>query len=95
MKSLPDNYVRTFTEIKDRIRHAQYKSLVAVNSEMIMAYLDIGKTISEQTKHGWGTSVIDRLSRDLQSEFIGIKGFSSRNLHRMKLIYKCINPKNL
>lgn len=28
------------------------------------------------------------LSKDLQAEFIGVKGFSERNLHRMKLIYE-------
>ncbi len=55
---------------------------------MILAYLDIGKTISEKTKTGWGTSVIKQLSIDLQAEFIGVKGFSERNLHRMKLIHE-------
>ncbi len=95
MNSLPDNYIRTLTELKDRVRQAQYKSLVAVNSEMIMAYLDIGKTISELTKHGWGTSVIDRLSRDLQAEFVGMKGFSSRSLHRMKLVYESIEENEI
>ncbi len=46
------------------------------------------KIISEKTKTGWGTSVIKQLSKDLQTEFIGVKGFSERNLHRMKLIYE-------
>ncbi len=55
---------------------------------MILAYLDIGKIISEKTKIGWGTSVIKQLSIDLQTEFIGVKGFSERNLQRMKLIYE-------
>lgn len=55
---------------------------------MILAYLDIGKVISKKTKSGWGTSVIKQLSVDLQAEFIGVKGFSERNLQRMKLIYE-------
>jgi len=88
MNILPENYIKTFVELKERIKQAQYKSLVAVNSEMILAYLDIGKTISEQTKKGWGTSVIDKLSKDLQSEFIGIKGFSSRSLRKMRFVYE-------
>ncbi|NOX18336.1 MAG: DUF1016 domain-containing protein [Chlorobi bacterium] len=82
------DYLKTLAVLKDRIVKAQYRSYSAVNSEMILAYLDIGKTISEKTKKGWGTSVIKRLSKDLQAEFIGIKGFSERNLHRMKLIYE-------
>jgi len=32
--------------------------------------------------------VIKQLSIDLQAEFIGVKGFSERNLHRMKKVYE-------
>jgi predicted nuclease of restriction endonuclease-like (RecB) superfamily len=55
---------------------------------MILAYLDIGKVLSEKTKSGWGNSVIKQLSKDLQAEFPGVKGFSDRNLRRMKYIYE-------
>jgi hypothetical protein len=48
MNTIPENYILTFAQLKERIRQAQYKSLVAVNTEMILAYLDIGKTISEK-----------------------------------------------
>lgn len=82
------DYIKTFGLLKERVLQAQYRSYSAVNSEMILAYLDIGKIISEKTKTGWGTSVIKQLSVDLQAEFIGMKGFSERNLHRMKLIYQ-------
>jgi hypothetical protein len=75
-----NDYLSTFVALKERIIHAQYRSYSAVNSEMILAYLDIGKTISEKTKTGWGTSVIKQLSTDLQAEFVGMKGFSERNL---------------
>jgi predicted nuclease of restriction endonuclease-like (RecB) superfamily len=82
------DYLQTLIALKQRILQAQYNSYSAVNSEMILAYLDIGKTISEKTKTGWGTSVIQQLSKDLQAEFIGVKGFSERNLRRMKFIYE-------
>ena len=82
------DYTEILISLKERILQAQYKSYSAVNSEMILAYLDIGKTISEKTKTGWGTSVIKQLSIDLQAEFVGVKGFSERNLHRMKLVYE-------
>ena len=82
------DYINTFISLKERILQAQYKSYSAVNSEMILAYLDIGKTISEKTKTGWGTSVIKQLSVDLQAEFIGVKGFSERNLRLMRFVYE-------
>ena len=81
-------YINTLMVLKERIVKAQYNSYSAVNSEMILAYLDIGKTISEKTKLGWGTSVIKQLSIDLQAEFNGVKGFSERNLQRMKFVYE-------
>lgn len=83
-----NDYIKTLKQLKERVLQAQYRSYSAVNSEMILAYLDIGKIISEKTKTGWGTSVIKQLSIDLQAEFNGVKGFSERNLHRMKLVFE-------
>jgi len=90
-----EDYLSTLKVLKERILQAQYRSYSAVNSEMILAYLDIGKTISEKTKTGWGTSVIKQLSKDLQAEFIGMKGFSERNLQRMKFIYEEIEKNQI
>ncbi len=94
-KNIPNNYIETLGELKKKISLARYKSMVAVNAEMILAYLDIGKTISEQVKSGWGNSVIDRLSIDLRAEFNGVEGFSARNLHRMKQIYEEISNNSI
>ncbi len=82
------DYLKTLFAMKERIQQAQHRSYSAVNSEMILAYLDIGKTISSKTKTGWGTSVIKKLSKDLQAEFIGVKGFSERNLRLMRFVYE-------
>ena len=60
------DYVKTLVDLKERIRKAQYNSFSAVNSEMVLAYLDIGKILSKKTKDGWGSSVIKKLSIDLQ-----------------------------
>ena len=40
--------------------------------------------LDRQKAEGWGTKVIDRLSLDLQSEFLGQQGFSPRNLKYMR-----------
>lgn len=88
MENLPLNYHQTLLLFKERIKLAQYKSLTVVNAELILLYLDFGKVLSEKLKSGWGDSIVDNLSKDLQSEYIGVKGFSSRNLRRMKLIFE-------
>ena len=75
-------------EITKRIRSAQYEALKAVNKEMIALYWEIGRRITEQqTTLGWGKSVVENLSKDIQKEFPGIQGFSARNMWDMARFY--------
>jgi predicted nuclease of restriction endonuclease-like (RecB) superfamily len=85
---IPDNYQSFLKDIKERILSAQYEALRAVNKELIALYWDIGSMIVErQEKEGWGKSVVERLSEDLQKEFLGITGFSAQNLWYMRKFY--------
>ena len=75
---------------------AQYEALKAINKELINLYWDIGKMIVErQQSSGWGKSVVETLSHDLQNEFPGINGFSVRNLWYIRTFYSIYskNPK--
>ena len=75
-------------EITSRIRSAQYEALKAVNKEMIALYWKIGRRITEQQAAlGWGKSVVENLSRDIQKEFPGIKGFGVSNMWDMARFY--------
>jgi predicted nuclease of restriction endonuclease-like (RecB) superfamily len=81
-------YKKFFIEIKERIHKAQYDALRSVNKELIQLYWDIGKKIVEkQSALGWGKSVVETLSSDLQKEFPGIRGFSPANLWRIWNFY--------
>jgi len=83
-----DGYNTFLTEIKDRIRKAQYEALKFVNKELIALYWDIGSMIVErQEKYGWGKSIVENLASDLQNEYPGMKGFSARNLWNMRNFY--------
>ena len=85
---LNKEYYNFLTEIKERIRNAQYNALKAVNKELINLYWDIGRGIVyQQDKHGWGKSIVENLAKDLQKEYPGIRGFSSQNLWYMKQFY--------
>jgi len=82
------DYPRLLTEIKERIRSAQYEALKAVNKELVGLYWDIGRIIVErQETEGWGKSVVKRLSADLRQEFPGVSGFSVQNLWYMRQFY--------
>jgi predicted nuclease of restriction endonuclease-like (RecB) superfamily len=83
-----DDYPVLLSEIKERIRSAQYEALKAVNTELVGLYWDIGQKIVErQEKAGWGKAVVERLSADLRQDFPGVSGFSSQNLWFMRKFY--------
>jgi len=85
---LPASYGALLEDIKARIRAAQVKAALSINRELIELYWHIGKSIMErQRAEGWGKSVVERLSSDLQSEFSGISGFSPQNIWRMRALY--------
>ena len=84
----PQDYPRLLTEIKERIRSAQYEALKAVNKELVGLYWDIGRMIVErQDVEGWGKAVVEQLAADLRAEFPGVGGFSASNLWRMKAFF--------
>ncbi|PSB01848.1 PDDEXK nuclease domain-containing protein [Merismopedia glauca] len=87
-KPTSEEYRNLLVEVQQRIRSAQYEALKAVNKELIALYWDIGKMIViRQQGATWGKSVVEQLAKDLQNEFPGISGFSSRNIWNMRSFY--------
>lgn len=87
-ETISKDYSIFLVEIKQRIKEAQYSALKSVNTELITLYWDIGKRIVEQQeKYGWGKGVVETLAKDLQTDYLGIKGFSTANLWRMRNFY--------
>jgi predicted nuclease of restriction endonuclease-like (RecB) superfamily len=85
---LPGDYRSLLTEIKDRIKTSQLAALKSVNKELVSLYWDIGRTINERQLLGlYGDAVVKLLAKDLQIEFVGIAGFSWRNLFNMREFY--------
>jgi predicted nuclease of restriction endonuclease-like (RecB) superfamily len=86
---LPADYAALLKDIRQRVRHAQTRAVLAVNAELIRLYWDIGALIHErQSREGWGAGVIPRLARDLHNELPEEKGFSERNIKRMLAFYR-------
>lgn len=76
------------SEIKKQIKAAQYRALQKVNSEQVTLYWNIGKSIVErQQEFGWGKGIVELLATELQKEFVGVQGFSARNLWYMRTFY--------
>jgi predicted nuclease of restriction endonuclease-like (RecB) superfamily len=88
-QTLPLDYAGLLSDIKQRVRHAQTRAVLAVNAELIRLYWEIGALIdSRQKTEGWGAGVIPRLARDLHNELPEEKGFSERNIKRMLAFYR-------
>lgn len=87
MDLLSSEYVGWLAELKSKIRSTQLKAAVAVNSVLIQFYWELGKSISEKQTQ-WGTKFLSTLSKDLQSEFPDMKGFSVTNLKYCRQFYQ-------
>jgi len=96
MKTVSDSAMLTTPEyrqfiedLKARVTAARISAARAVNRDLILLYWDIGRAIVEkQQTLGWGESVVEMVSADLQRTFPGMSGFSSRNVWYMRRFYE-------
>jgi predicted nuclease of restriction endonuclease-like (RecB) superfamily len=78
-----------FEKITSLIAKAQINALKTVNKELINLYWEVGKYVSEKVGSGnWGKSVVEELSIFINSKYPSVKGFSSRNIWRMKQFFE-------
>jgi len=78
-----------FTDIIHLIKQSKQNALRAVNSVLIDLYWNIGEYVSEKIeKSEWGESVVKELASFIQKNEPEIKGFSDKNIWRMKQFYE-------
>lgn len=78
-----------FTDIIQLIKQSRTNAIKAVNSELINLYWNIGEYISKKIEQSeWGDSVVTELANFIQSQEPEIKGFSDKNIWRMKQFYE-------
>ena len=67
------------------LEHTQVRMIASANADMLFHYWKVGHFILYlQKKEGWGSKVIDNLSKAIRSKYPDKKGYSTRNL-----IYMC------
>jgi len=78
-----------FADIVTLIKDARSRALKTVNSELINLYWKIGEYIHTKVNNaGWGQSVVKQLAEFLSKQEPNLKGFSDKNLWRMKQFYE-------
>jgi predicted nuclease of restriction endonuclease-like (RecB) superfamily len=76
-------------QLKNRILRSRYIVAKVANAEALRLYFSVGKIIDEEfKKNNWGAKVIDEISERLQKELPGIRGFSGKNIAKMRTFYK-------
>ncbi|MDR1054192.1 MAG: DUF1016 N-terminal domain-containing protein, partial [Planctomycetaceae bacterium] len=84
-----EQYGEMLRQIITEIKTTRVVVAHKVNSAMMLMYWNIGKRLAdEKLEKGYGSSVVKRLSSDLQQEFPDTTGFSPRNLWDMKKFYE-------
>lgn len=79
----------SFAEVVGLIEQARQRAYQAVNTELVGLYWEIGRYISAKLEAAvWGEGVVDRLAEHLARTLPGQRGFTRRNLFRMRQFYE-------
>ncbi|WP_276836008.1 PDDEXK nuclease domain-containing protein [Chryseobacterium cucumeris] len=80
---------KRFADIIELITQSRNNAIRKVNEELINLYWNIGEYISRKVELSeWGQSVVKELAQYIQAYEPEIKGFSDKNLWRMKQFYE-------
>ncbi len=78
-----------FAEVATLIQNARHLAWQAVNTELVGLYWQVGEYISRKLASAeWGDGVVDELARYLARTQPGLRGFTRRNLFRMRQFYE-------
>jgi len=78
-----------FAEVLEMIQAARGHVLAAVNTALIDLYWRVGEYISRKLESSaWGEGVVDDLARYIQRHHPNLRGFTRRNLFRMRQFFE-------
>jgi predicted nuclease of restriction endonuclease-like (RecB) superfamily len=78
-----------FIDIIQLIKQSRTNAIKSVNAELINLYWNIGEYICNKIEHSeWGDSVVTELANFILIHEPEIKGFSDKNIWRMKQFYE-------
>ncbi|MGH9851161.1 MAG: PDDEXK nuclease domain-containing protein [Blastocatellia bacterium] len=80
---------RDFAEVVELIQTARQRTFAAVNTALIDLYWQVGQYLSRKLETAeWGEGVVERLAQHIAALHPEIKGFTRRNLFRMRQFYE-------
>lgn len=89
MREVQKSYDEAVIAIKKAILLQQVNAARQVNAVQLALYYSVGKFVSENSRSGyWKKGAIDYISRRLQEQLPGLRGFSATNIKQMRLFYE-------
>lgn len=83
------NLQSEFSDVLKQIQESRQKVFTHINTALIHLYWQIGQMISHKvSSEAWGKSVVTELAKYITQNAPEIKGFSDKNLWRMKQFYE-------
>jgi len=80
---------RKFDEVLALIEAARRRAYQAINTELVDLYWDLGEYISKKIASAeWGDAVVDELAATIARQYPGMRGYTRRNLFRMRQFYE-------
>jgi predicted nuclease of restriction endonuclease-like (RecB) superfamily len=81
--------IKEFSQVVHLIQKARVHAVKTANKQLIDLYWEIGEYISHRVQaEKWGKSVVQELAAHISRSEPEIKGFSDKNLWRMKQFYE-------
>ncbi len=78
-----------FDEVLTMIEAARRRAYRAVNTELVSLYWQLGEYISNKIASAqWGEGVVDALASAIARKYPGMRGYTRRNLFRMRQFYE-------
>ena len=96
MKTNLQSYEKDFAELLNLIHLTKQRTFAKINKELIELYWQLGKKLSDKVAaNNWGKGVVKELAKYISQNASELKGFSDKNLWRMKQFYDTYhsNPK--
>lgn len=86
---LPRDFLKIVRDISENIRTSRYLAARNANRESLLLYYRTGRLLSARiTSTDWGDAALEIISKGIQKNFPGIRGFSIRNLYNMRQFYE-------
>ncbi len=77
-----------FDEVLALIESARQRAYQAVNTELVGLYWQLGEYISNKIESAqWGDGVVDELAATIARQYPGLRGYTRRNLFRMRQFF--------